>query len=66
MMNSGIAERIYGRRVEFNRVVGSMSYLETSDIKDIVLIITVLKYPDNWYIRMSYYTVIHTILGLCL
>ena len=53
MMNSGIAERIYGRRVEFNRVVGSMSYLETSDIKDIVLIITVLKYQHDRHIIME-------------
>ena len=30
LMNWVITEIIYGRRVECNRVVGSMSYLETS------------------------------------
>ena len=66
LMNRGITDMIYGRKAECNRVVGSMSQLSTSDITDIVLIITILKYPDNWYIRMSYYTVIHTILSLFL
>ena len=53
LVNSVISERIYGRRAEFTRVVGSMSYLETSDIKDIVLIITVLKYQHDRHIIME-------------
>ena len=61
-----VSERIYWRKAECNRVVGSMSQLSTSDITDIVLIITILKYPDKRNRNMAYYTVIHTILGLCL